>query len=64
MKIFECLDEQSVSESIRFQSYFSFSKYENESAFEAIKIDFVFQVRVLMVKLSGASKTSFFENPA
>ena len=64
MKIFECLDDQSVSESIRFQSYFSFSKYENESAFKAIKIDFVFQVRVLMVKLSGASKTSFFENPA
>ncbi|WP_300437164.1 hypothetical protein [Zoogloea sp.] len=64
MKIFECLDDQSVSESIRFQSDFSFSENENENAFEAIKIDFVFQVGVSMVKLSGASKTSFFGKPA
>jgi hypothetical protein len=61
MKFFEFIDEQSVSESIRFQSDFSFSEYENESSFEAIKIDFVFQVGVSMVKLSSASKTSFLK---
>lgn len=42
MKFFEYIDEQSASKSIRFQSHFSFSEYENESAFEAIKNRFCF----------------------
>ena len=51
MSFFKIIDEESVSESTLFQSGFSFSQHANEGAFETIKIDFVFQVRVSMVKI-------------